>query len=202
MRVYTQEELRFLRRNIKGRSYVEITELFNKHFGRNISFTKMRGVLVYHQIRNKRNTRFYPGIPCQFKGYPVGAERINGYGYVEIKVADNPSRWRKKHVLIWEKENGKTPKGHRVIFADKNKYNFALENLLLISMKELAVMNSLKFISNSMDLTKTGKAIADLTMAINARKRGMRKNKKSRTKSKMKTGGNNEKSKNLQTLRQ
>jgi hypothetical protein len=43
---------------------------------------------------------------------------------------------------------------------------------LLISRKELAVMNKIGLIFNHRDLTKAGKAIADIRILIAARKRG------------------------------
>ena len=36
---------------------------------------------------------------------PVGSERVNVDGYVEVKVAD-PGKWRLKHRVIWEEAHG------------------------------------------------------------------------------------------------
>ena len=59
---------------------------------------------------------------------------------IEIKVKD-PNRWKLKHRYIWEKENGKIPKGMLLIFKDNNKLNIDLDNLMLISRAENAVIN-------------------------------------------------------------
>lgn len=101
---------------------------------------------------------------------PVGSERTNVDGYVEIKIAD-PKTWKAKHVLLWEAAHGPIPKGHVVIFADGNKQNVTLENLLLLSRRELAVMNKKGLIANDAELTKAGVVVADIYLKIGERKR-------------------------------
>ena len=63
---------------------------------------------------------------------PVGSERVNVDGYVEVKVAE-PSKWRLKHRVIWEEAHGPIPRGHNVQFRDGNPLNVSLDNLYLIS---------------------------------------------------------------------
>ena len=63
---------------------------------------------------------------------PVGSERVNVDGYVEVKVAD-PNKWKLKHRVIWEEAHGPIPKGHNVQFRDGNGQNLSLDNLYLIS---------------------------------------------------------------------
>ena len=65
----------------------------------------------------------------------VGSERINVYGYIEIKVAE-PNRWRLKHRVIWEQVNGAIPKGFNVQFKNHNPQDCRIENLYLISKAE------------------------------------------------------------------
>lgn len=101
---------------------------------------------------------------------PVGTERTNSDGYVEIKIAD-PGKWKSKHIILWEEANGLVPKGHVVIFADGNQQNVTLDNLLLISRQELVVMNKRGLIANNAELTKTGIAIADIYLRIGERKK-------------------------------
>lgn len=66
---------------------------------------------------------------------PVGSERVNTDGYVEVKVAE-PSTWRPKHRIIWEQAHGQIPKGHKVQFVNGNPLDCRLENLYLISNAE------------------------------------------------------------------
>lgn len=72
----------------------------------------------------------------------VGAERVNVYGYIEIKVAE-PNRWRLKHRVMWEQVNGAIPNGYNVQFKNHNPLDCRIENLYLISKAEqLAKENS------------------------------------------------------------
>lgn len=65
----------------------------------------------------------------------VGAERVNVYGYIEIKVAE-PNVWRLKHRIVWEQHNGVIPAGHNVQFKNHNTQDCRIENLYLISKAE------------------------------------------------------------------
>lgn len=62
---------------------------------------------------------------------PVGSETVNADGQVMVKVG-LPSVWRPKYWVLWEEANGPLPKGARLIFADGNQHNIALDNLTLI----------------------------------------------------------------------
>jgi hypothetical protein len=208
---YTAAEIRFLRNYVAGRSIAEMTEIFNRHFGlrgrEKLTLVQMRGALDKRKLRNGRDCRFRPGqVPpnkgkkgccpagCE-KGWfkpgnkpwtckPVGTERINGDGYVGVRIR-NPSgkrrkNWKAKHRLIWEKTHGKIPRGRIVIFADGDRRNFAPGNLLLVSRAEHAVMNRRALRSSDGDLTRAGKAVADIKLLIAGRKRKLEKEKKSR----------------------
>lgn len=74
-------------------------------------------------------------------------ERINRDGFIEISVPERnphtgaPTRYKHKHVWLWECENGLVPKGHVVVFVDGDKSKCALENLMLVTRAELLSMN-------------------------------------------------------------
>ena len=61
----------------------------------------------------------------------VGAERVNVYGYIEIKVSE-PNTWRLKHRVMWEQVNGTIPLGYNVQFKNHNPQDCRIENLYLI----------------------------------------------------------------------
>ena len=50
--------------------------------------------------------------------------------------------------------------GHKVIFADGNKRNFNIDNLILVTNSEALIMNTNKLIYENAGLTKTGSLIA------------------------------------------
>lgn len=109
-------------------------------------------------------TQFKPGHkPANWM--PIGSERINGDGYVDVKVQDGQQQnnWKGKHILIWEKHHGRSaPKGHAVIFGDGNRRNFDPENLILVSRKQLVRLNQKKLIQRDVRLTTIGIMIADI----------------------------------------
>jgi hypothetical protein len=198
---YTLKEIRFLESKVTGRSYAELTAMFNKRFGLSMTANQIGRTLKRFNLSNGRDCRFRHGhIPfnkgkkkwwtggeeTQFKPgnipwnhRPVGSKRINVDGYVEVKIAE-PNKWKSKHVLVWEAATGKVPKGNAIIFADGNRLNLKLKNLLMVSRAELAVMNHLGLISTSAEITKVGKTIADIKIKISERKKGIKKSKRVR----------------------
>jgi len=152
-RRYTEEEKLFLGEAIKkGRRLSEATEMFNEHF----SPPATKGML---QDLCERL-----GLRCVYQNMPqpVGSERVR-QGRVYVKTVGG--KWVGKHVLIWEGANGKVPQGHAVIFADGNKRNMALDNLLLVSKAELRFMNRKRLISACPDMTRLGHAMAGMRIA-------------------------------------
>jgi len=107
---------------------------------------------------NSRKTTFKKGnIPDNYR--PVGSERISVYGYAEIKVAD-PNVWELKHRYIYKQHYGKIPDGYNVMFADKNRQNFDIDNLILVSKSEDLIMNRNELFFEDKELTKSGHLIA------------------------------------------
>jgi hypothetical protein len=201
---YLPCHIQFLKGIVKGRSYADVTRMFNKKFGFSISVKAMNTLLKRYNLKNGRDGRIKPGnvpfnkgrkgyyTPGSEKGWfkpgqmPVntmalGSERVNADGYVEIKYSEKSgppnNRWRGKHILTWEKANGPVPKSHAIIFADGNRQNFKLRNLVLVSRKELAVLNHMNMLaSKNEDITKISVGIARLKVLIADRKRGTLKN--------------------------
>ena len=52
------------------------------------------------------------------------------------------------------------------MFADRNKQNFEIDNLILVSSRQLQMMNNKKLIQDDADLTKTGLVIANVLIKI------------------------------------
>lgn len=77
---------------------------------------------------------------------PVGTERVSKDGYREVKIHDGlplQSRWRAVHLVEWEKVNGRIPKGHALVFVNGNKADIRLDNLQLLTRRELMLRNTL-----------------------------------------------------------
>jgi hypothetical protein len=116
------------------------------------------------QYEGSKATQFKKGgIP--YNHLPVGIEVTTSDGYHKIKVAE-PNVWIRTHIFVWEKANGPVPKGHAILFGDGDSSNTQLENLLLVSRAELAMLNKYGLIGGNADLTKTGVLTANLIMKI------------------------------------
>ncbi|MDA1742213.1 HNH endonuclease signature motif containing protein [Bacillus cereus] len=189
---YTEAEKQFIADNIKGRTRKELCEMFNEYFNLNLGLNQITAYIKNNGLSSGINTRFTKGqdswnkgtkgicaggIRTQFKkgqkphNYkPVGSERVNADGYVDVKIAD-PNKWKAKHRLLWEKENGPIPKGHVIIFGDGNRRNFQQDNLILVSKSQLAILNKNQLIKDNADLTRVGVVIADIYKKIGERKK-------------------------------
>lgn len=112
----------------------------------NIPHTKGRRVEEWMSPEGQANsakTRFKKGSrPVNYR--PVGSERINVEGYVEVKVAEGKP-WRHKQRVVWEEAHGKLPSDVVVSFKDGNKQNCELDNLYLATkadkLREVSVNN-------------------------------------------------------------
>ena len=192
MHRYTLEQVRFIEKYYKGCGNLELTQAFNKYFELQLSLNQIKAFKSNHCLNSGLNGRFSLGHapfnkglkgvggwePTQFKKgnrprnyQPVGSERVNGDGYVDIKTAD-PNKWKGKHILVWESANGPVPKRHAIIFGDRNRMNFELENLILVSRKQLLGLNKLNLIQCDAELTRTGVMIANIYIKIGERKKG------------------------------
>lgn len=175
-RMLTEEQHEFLVANVKGLSNKAITDLINKKFNTDFPVNRIASYKSRYGISSGLTGRFEKGhkswnkgkkgyyAPGSEKGWfkkgqvpatklPVGSERINRYGYHEVKVAD-PNIWRPKHVIIWEKENHEVPDNHIVIFLDSNKDNLDITNLECISRGVHARMNHNGLYSTNAETTK------------------------------------------------
>jgi len=201
-RKYGREHVDWLRENIQGTRFKDLTRMFNERFGFNIGVAAMISLCDRFGLHNGIESRFNTGWkPTQFKkGHvpankgkkgisypgctatqfkkgnmpqtwkPVGTETVRGDGYTWVKIAE-PNKWREKHRLIWEAANGPVPAGRAVIFADGDKMNVTLENLMLITRAQLARLNQNSLIGGSADLTRAGILVADIMTKIAERHR-------------------------------
>lgn len=191
--IWSSEEKEYLKEITPGHHYFEIQRMMNKKFKLELSMGQIKGAIARYNLSTGLTGRFSKGhepynkgkkgtyhkgsektwfkkgtIPPNYR--PVGSERITKDGYAEIKIAD-PNKWRLKHLVIWEKENGPMPKGHALIFLDGDKTNLDIKNLKLISRHKLLVMNKNNLIKSDAEITKTGTIVADLLIKINERKK-------------------------------
>jgi hypothetical protein len=51
-KIYTPKHIQFLKKNIKGRSYADMTRLFNKRFSLSVSLGKIKSLQRHHKLTN------------------------------------------------------------------------------------------------------------------------------------------------------
>ncbi len=194
-KLFPEKIKKFISKNFVGTGHKAMAEQINKKFGTEYTAEQIKGYYARFKLDSGLTGYFSKGHvpfnkgrkgvdgwePTQFKkgqvpvNYrPVGSERVNVDGYVEIKVAD-PRKWRLKHQVIWEAANGPIPKGHAVIFGDGNSLNLDIENLILVTRGQLAILNRRKLIQKDAEMTKTAVIIADIYSKMSERKNKAKK---------------------------
>lgn len=149
-RIFFDVHKEWLKENAEGIRNEKLTEMFNKHFNMQVTVGQIKKFKNFHHISSGLKS-------CNL---PIGSERKNK-GYTLIKIAE-PNVWIEKHRYIYESMYGNIPTGYTVMFADGNKENFDIDNLILVSDSERLIMNTKGLIFEDAELTKTGNLIAKI----------------------------------------
>lgn len=176
---WDEEKDAYFREIVPGHSESEIRELFEERFGVRLRKTQIKahkadlgvksgtvggrfdsssGGFKSEEHRRKFiecgvASRFKRGnLPHNAVDVPLGTERVNFDGYVEVKIAERKSRpnsndnWKAKHRIVWEQANGRpVPEGHVIAFMDRDKQNFDPANLACVSRSEWSALNKLGY---------------------------------------------------------
>lgn len=201
-------QLLFLQRTYRNLTARELTRAFNNLFDEDRTEKQIKSTLSNHGFGSGRITgRFEKGHkPWNFKGSkglvsansgsfkkgdvpantrPLDSTRIcSKDGYILVKVAAaNPytgsmTRYRAKHVHIWEKANGPVPAGMVILFIDGEKLHCELKNLMLVSRTELLILNQTGYSDAPAELKPSILALAKLkakAFSFKTPKKGARK---------------------------
>lgn len=168
----------YIEAKVIWRSLKELTVLINDHFGTNFSERQIKHYKHNHRLSSGLTGRFEKGhVPTN--GFPKGHYPVNAFprghkpwnhvdvgtevfkddGYLWRKIA-LPNKWKQVHVILWEKHNGKRPKGMKIIFLDGNKQNITIENLALLKNAEMLILNKRGLINSNPEFTKVGVTLA------------------------------------------
>lgn len=199
-RLFTPRQAAFIARMYKDISLIELTAAVNKKFKLAMEVSQLRSYTRNHGFTSGRSGCFVKGaLPWNLnkKGYmganrtsfgkgnipgnskPLGTERIcQKDGFVQVKIAEanpytgEPTRYKHKHVVVWEQEHGPVPKGMVVRLIDGVKTNCVPENLLLVTRAEHLRLNQLGVSAYPPELRGTVVAIAKLEVkAFGCRRR-------------------------------
>lgn len=188
LRVMNKEQAAFIATGYKKWPIDRLTAEFNQRFGTTKTVKQIRCFTRNHEIKSGRTGQFEKGNPAHNKGVkgwmpggnaqksqfkkghmpashkPIGSERIcSKGGFVMIKVAE-PRMWRMKHILEWEKHNPPVKKGECVTFKDNNPLNWHIDNLMLVTRAQLAVMNKFGLCKAPAEFKEAARTLADITM--------------------------------------
>lgn len=198
---FTREQTDFIREEYRRLPLKDLAEEFSARFGTGKTAGQIKSYVKNRGITSGRTGCFEKGLQSWNKGVkgymganvtsfkkghrpknwtPLGTERINRDRYIEIKVAERdphtgfPTRYRAKHVVIWERVNGPVPEGKIVIFLDGRKTNCVIENLACISRSELARLNQFGYTGLPSDLKPSMMALVQLKVKAHELLRGCR----------------------------
>jgi hypothetical protein len=187
--LFTKEQVAFIKEQYKIYSPSELTIEFNKRFQTEIKVSQVISFVKNQGIQCGRNGQFGkghvswnkgikgymgPNVTSFLKGHvppnrrQVGDERIcSKDGYILIKVEEpdpnfpgRKTRWKGKHIVVWEKVHGPVPKDHIVIFLDGDKTNCDIDNLMMISRAVNAYVNRHGYADLKDELKKSSIAMA------------------------------------------
>lgn len=120
-------------------------------------------------IRVSKETEFKPGH-APHNSLSVGTEILRADGYLWIKIAE-PNKWKQKHYLVWEEAHGPVPKNHVLIFANTDRLDIRLDNLILITLRQRAVMCKKGLFSIDPEATKAGINVANVYLKLSELKK-------------------------------
>lgn len=150
---YTEEQKQFIIKYSGHLKSKEVAKLFNEKFNDNITWKQINAFRKRYNI-----------CPRHKYQYKIGDERTRTTG-VWIKIGE-PDIWIFKQKYLYEKYKGKVPRNSSVIFADGDKTNFDLDNLILSNDPIIKVMHNNALPRGQKDLCKTGLLIAKLKIKL------------------------------------
>lgn len=173
---WTNEMVEWLKEHFEDDSYNRLAIKMNKLFN-----VKITGSSLEHKVTRlglkkskesiKRQCRpnafsFKKGhIPSSLK--KLGQETLRRDGYTWIKVEGG---MRHKARVVYEQHHGPIPPGYKIIFADGDKTNFNIDNLLLVSAAEHNILNTHKLrVNGCAEATKCGLTMAKIMIRRNQR---------------------------------
>lgn len=197
---YPEEVRNFIFANHKGNGYIAMSAMLRDRFGLSYTSEQMKCFYKHYGLHsrtehyqightpwNKGKTGcFSPAqkTASELRSMPVGSERINERGFVEVKIArENKHRdyYVLKHHQIWEQANGPIPSGSVLLFLDGDITNCSLDNLQLITKPEMTTMVRKKLRFQNKELTKSGALVAKVLVTAKNRSSGKSEKKRAHT---------------------
>ncbi len=200
-RKYSLEMIEYIRSVAKGKSRREIAKIIKDKFDMDVTDAQVKTLISNYHIVTGLDGRFKKGHVPANKGkhqpisgrmsetwfrkgqksinsVPIGTVKERDDGYVWIKVQELHGRWNwmQLHKYIYELAHGDVPKGMLITFKDGNSRNFAIDNLVMLSMEQNVRMNKHKIRDIETEGSfETALNLANLEIAISKRKKELRR---------------------------
>lgn len=173
---WTNEMIEWLKDHFEDDSYNRLAIKMNSIFN-----VKVTGSSLEHKVtrlglkKSKESIKRFilPNKGCFQKGHippsynEPGTEVVRRDGYTWVKVEGG---MRQKARLVYEQHHGPIPPGYNVLFADGDKSNFDINNLVLVSNAELGTINKQGLLYKGCgEATKCGITIAKIMIRRNQR---------------------------------
>ena len=177
-RPYSNEQINYLRENVLGVGYAELSEMFNKQFDLDTTATQIGELCRYNGFSNGLDSRFQDKHSVNLgrtpkHALPDGTETITADGYVMLK---HNGVLNYKHIIVWEQAHGQSvPQGHHIVFGDGDRRNFSIDNLFCITATQNAIRTRNKLHGATPELAAAGIALAKLYSQIGERKKEQEK---------------------------
>lgn len=194
--LFTSEEAKQVSEMMVGKRSDQIAKEIKKKFGKDLTTSQIRCWKKNHKVQSGYDARYRKGhIPAN-KGmqYPPGTHinsgnfgkghiaannvpigtitvRSDGYVWKKIKDGHGNANWKQLASIVWEKKNGKVPPGMVIAYRDGNALNVSIDNLVLASRAQMAIINTHIGLTNDPEINDTIFATAKLRHAIAKKKR-------------------------------
>ena len=151
-KLLNEDELKYFKLIVNGHSNLEIRQLFFKKYGKTLTEDQVNNQKRTYKLKSNKPYRFDSKNNPNYK--PIWYEYITPDGYILVKVGQ-PSEYKLKHHIIWEKYYGKIPDDSYVMFLDQDKTNFDINNLKLIKKQDLRSVISKKILTKNKTINES-----------------------------------------------
>ena len=178
--MFTDEQVEFIRSNLKNMSTRKVAEAYSKEFGEALGQTQLRRVCEQYGIQNPRE---------EYKPKPIGYEKWSDYYQcmiVKVKQVSvkgmkpsaerhalRQSQWQMKQNYIWEHEHGmKLPSDMMIVFLDGDRTNYDPANLYAAHLEEIGYVYRTKIASENPKIMESALLTAKLVFTLAERRKG------------------------------
>lgn len=183
VRKYSEEYIEWLRKEAPGSMRQDLLRRSIEEFGLDIDSVKLDKLMTYYGIHTGVDTTYKKGQAGWNKGtkglmkrnsgsyqtgriasnrLPVGTMRKAHDGFYETKY-EQPDKWMLSHRLIWIQAGRELNSNDMILFADGNKENLSLDNLIKVTRSEMGVMKTTRGMHfDNPSVTRVNVALAKL----------------------------------------